>query len=75
MGERPEWVDTGKRLRIGHTTKMQKTFSSVKCFSGFNVETLLGDYRHRNEPILLGGLGVWSGHFFAAWKFLGSHLY
>ena len=53
-------VDTRKRLRRGHTAKTQKTSSSVKCFASFNVQALLGDYRHRHELILLGGLGVWS---------------
>ena len=47
MGERPEWVDTRKRLRIAYTAKMQKAFSSMKCFSSFNVKTLLGDYRQQ----------------------------
>ena len=57
---KPRVADTRKRLRRGYTAKTQKTSSSVKCFSSFHVQALQGDYRHRHELILVGGLGVWS---------------
>lgn len=60
-GGKPRVVGTRERLRRGYTTKTQKTSSSVKCFSSFNVQAPLGDYRHRHELILLGGLGFGLG--------------
>jgi len=62
-------------LKLRYTTKIQKTLLSFKEFSSFNIKTLLGCYRHKKEWIFSRGLVSWPGHYFAAWKFLGSHLY
>lgn len=54
-------VDTRERLRRGYTARCRRHPLPVKCFSSFNVQAPLGDYRHRHELILLGGLGFGLG--------------
>lgn len=73
--ERPEWVDPRGTWNWDTQSRYRTQSLPLSNFQVFNIEILLGGYRHRKERIFSRGLAAWPGHFFAACKFLGSHLY